>query len=144
MSLCKKTVKPLFSDKSVSREKINLTEIEKMLRSESETEETLKNFFFNIEKKLNIPKFNSSNSVTKNIKNSVFKAILKYKNHPDILSIQKYSKKKTFHFEEMSIVEVEKEILKLHKTKASQKTDNTTRIIKENINIFAATFYVRA
>ena len=35
-----KTVKPLLSDKSVSREKINLTENEKMLTSESETAET--------------------------------------------------------------------------------------------------------
>ena len=47
-----KTVKPLLSDKSVSREKINLTENEKMLTSESETAETLNNFFSNIVKKL--------------------------------------------------------------------------------------------
>ena len=32
---------------------------------------------------------------------------------------------------------VEKEILKLEKTKTSQKTDIPTRIIKENIDIFA-------
>ena len=35
-----KTVKPLLSDNSVSREKINLTANEKMLTSESETAET--------------------------------------------------------------------------------------------------------
>ena len=45
-----KTVKPLLSDKSVSTEKINLTENEKMLTSESETAEPLINFFFNIVK----------------------------------------------------------------------------------------------
>ena len=45
-----KTVKPLLSDKSVSTEKINLTENEKMLTSESETAEPLNNFFFNIVK----------------------------------------------------------------------------------------------
>ena len=84
-----KTVKPLLSDKSVSREKINLTENEKMLTSESETAETLNNFFSNIVKKLNIPKFNSNNSVTENIKDPVFKAILKYKNHSSIHAIQK-------------------------------------------------------
>ena len=106
-----KTVKPLLSDKSVSREKINLTENEKMLTSESETAETLNNFFSNIVKKLNIPKFNSNNSVTENMKGPVFKAILKYKNHPSILAIQKYSKNKTFHFEEVNIGEAEKEIL---------------------------------
>ena len=103
-----KTVKPLLSDKSVSREKINLTENEKMLTSESETAETLNNFFSNIVKKLNIPKFNSNNSVTENIKDPVFKDSLKYKNHPSILVIQKYSKSKTFHFQEVNIWEVKK------------------------------------
>ena len=37
----------------------------------------------------------------------------------------------------VNIGEVEKEIHKLDKTKASQKTDTPTRIIKENIDIFA-------
>ena len=84
-----KSVKPLLADKSLSREKINLTENEKMLTSEFETAETLNNFFSNMVKKLDIPKFNSNNSVTGNIKDPVFKAILKYKNHPRILAIQK-------------------------------------------------------
>ena len=138
-----KTVKPLLTDKSVSREKINLTENEKLLTSECEIAKTLNNFFSNIVKKLNILKFNSNNSVTKNIKDPVFKAILKYKNHRSILAIQKYSKNKIFHFEEVNIGEVEKEMLKLDKTKASQKTDIPTRIIKE-ILIYLRTFYVRA
>ena len=111
-----KTVKPLLSDKSVSRGTINMTDNEKMLTSESETGETLNNLFSNKVKKLSIPKFNSNNSVTENIKDPVIKAILQYKNHPSILAIQKYIKNKTFHFEEVSIGEVEKEILKLDKT----------------------------
>ena len=45
-----KTVKPLLPDKPVSREKINLTENEKFLTSQSDTAETL-NFFSNIVKK---------------------------------------------------------------------------------------------
>ena len=61
---------------------------------------------------------------------------MKCKNHPSILEIQKNSKNKTFHFEEVNSGKVEKEILKLEKTKASQKTDIPTRIIKENIDIF--------
>ena len=129
-----KTVKSLLSDKSVSREKIDLTKNEKMLTSEFETAGTLNNFFSIIVKKLNIPKFNSNNPVTENIKDPVFKVILKYKNYLSILAIQKYSKNKIFHFEE---VKVEKEILKLSKTIGSQKIDVSTRIIKENIDILA-------
>ena len=84
-----KAVKPLLSDKSVSREKINLTENEKVLTSESETAETLNNFFSNIVKKLEILKCNSNNSITENIRDLVFKAILKYKNHPRNISFRK-------------------------------------------------------
>ena len=115
-----------------------------MLTSESETAETLNNFFSNIVKKLNIPKFNSNNSVTGNIEDSAFKPILKYKSHPSILAIQKKKKKKkkpnqnkTFYLQEVNSGDVEKEILKLDKSKASQKNDIPTRIIKENIDIFA-------
>ena len=68
-----KTVKPLLSDKSISSEKINLAENEKMLTSESETAETLNNFFSNTVKKLENPKYNSNDSVIKNIKDLIFK-----------------------------------------------------------------------
>ena len=115
-----KTVKCLLSGKSVSREKTILAENEKMLTSKYETAETL-NFFPNIVKKLNIPNFNSNNSVRENIIDPVFKAILKYKNHSIILAIQKNIKKKTLHFGEVNIGEVKKEILNLDKTKTSQK-----------------------
>ena len=40
------------------------------------------------------------------------------------------------HFEEVNIGEVKKEILKLDKTKASQKNNIPTKIIKENIHIY--------
>ena len=103
-------------------EALNKNDNDKTLTPESETEETLNNFFSNIAKKLEIPKFDSNYSVTKDIKDPFFKAILKYKNHPSILAIQKYSKNKIFHFEEVKIGEMEKEILKLDKIKASQKT----------------------
>ena len=68
-----------------------------------------------------------------NTKDPVFRGILKYKNHPSILAIQKCSKNKTFHFEEVSIGEIEK--LNLCK-----KNGILIRIIKENIDIFSEFF----
>ena len=62
---------------------------------------------------------------------------MKYKNHSSIPAIQKYIKSKTFHFKEVKIGEIEKEILKLDKTKASQKANISARSIKENIHTFA-------
>ena len=80
----------------------------------------MNNFFSNIVKKLEIPKFDS---VTVNIEDPVFKAIWKYKNHASILEIRKNSKNKIFDFEEVKIGEIKNEILKLDKTKAPQKTN---------------------
>ena len=51
--------------------------------------------------------------------------------------MQKYSKNKTFHFKEVKIGEIEKEILKLDKTKASQISNIPARIFKENSHTFA-------
>ena len=97
----------------------------------------MNNLFLNIVKELEIPKFHSDDSGTENIKDPVSKAILKYKNHPSILAIQKYRKNKIFYFEEVKIGEIKKEIPQLDKSKTSQKTDISTRSIKENIDIFA-------
>ena len=55
-----KTVKPLLSEKSVSREKTNLTRDQNKLNSESEKVETFNNFFSNIVKELEIPEFYAS------------------------------------------------------------------------------------
>ena len=67
-----------------------------MVLSESETVDALSNFFSDIVKKFEIPKFDSNDSVTENIKDPVFKAILKYKNHPRILAIKNTARTKYF------------------------------------------------
>ena len=113
-----------------------------MLTSKSDTAETL-TFFSNIVKNINISKFNSNNSVNENIKDPVFKAILKHKNHPTDLSIQKYSKNKTFHFEEVSIGEVEKKFLTQTKLKLHKKPIFPQQLSRK-ILIYLWTFYVRA
>ena len=91
-----------------------------MLTSKSDTAETL-TFFSNIVKNINISKFNSNNSVNENIKDPVLKAILKHKNHPTDLSLQKYSKNKTFHFEKVNIGEVGEKFLTKAKLKLNKK-----------------------
>ena len=55
--------------------------------------------------------------------------------HPSILEIQKYSKNKIFPFQEVNMGKIEKEILNLDKSKASEKIYIPTRIIKENAAI---------
>ena len=51
-----KTIKPSFSDKIVTRDRIHLTENGEVVKTELETEETLNNVFRNVIKNLTIPK----------------------------------------------------------------------------------------
>ena len=71
------------------------------------------------------------------VKDPVFKAISKYKNHPSIIAIKEKSKNAKFSFHEINNEKIEKEIRKLNKNKASQKSDIPSRMIKDNANIFA-------
>ena len=52
-----KTMKPSFSDKIVTRDRIHMTENGEVVKSELKTAETLNNFFGNVIKNLMIPKY---------------------------------------------------------------------------------------
>ena len=72
-----------------------------------------------------------------NVQDSTLRAILKYKDHPSILAIQNNCKnRRKFTFEEMDLASIEKEIHNLKINKASQSSDISTKIIKENNAIF--------
>ena len=132
-----RTIKPYLSDKSVKSDKIHLNENGNLIKGESETAEVLNNFFSNIVKKLKIPEYENLNSNIENINDPVFRAILKYKNHPSIIAINEKSKNAKFSFHEVNNEKIAKEIRSLNKNKASQKSDIPIRIIKENADIFA-------
>ena len=83
-----KTVKILLSDKSINSDKIHLNESGELINSESKTAEVLNEFFSNIVKNLKIPEYENLNPNFEKVKDPVFKAILKYKNHPSIIAIK--------------------------------------------------------
>ena len=60
-------MKPLPSDKSRTKDRINISERTKILKIESETAETLNSFFSNIAKNLNISIYSEFDSVTESI-----------------------------------------------------------------------------
>ena len=130
-------MKPLLSDKSRTRDRINISEKGKIIKTESETAESLNSFFSNIVKNLNISRYSEFDPVTENIADPTLKAIFKYKDHPSILAIQSHCEKETFRFSEVNIEDIKKDILKLNKNKASQHSDIPIKIIKENLDIFA-------
>ena len=62
-----KTIKPLDSDKSVSRDRINITEKEEIDKSKSEATEILNKLFSNIVKNLVIPVYNDLDPIVENM-----------------------------------------------------------------------------
>ena len=132
-----KSVKPLLSDKSLIRDRINISEKGKILKTRSETAESLNSFFSNIVKNLNISRYSEFDPAPENIADPTLEAIFKYKDHPSILAIQSHCEKGTFRFSEVNIENIKKDILKLDKNKASQHSDIPIKIIKEDLDIFA-------
>ena len=132
-----KTIKPSFSDKIVTRDRIHLTENGEVVKTELETAETLNNFLGNVIKNLMIPKYSGYDPSIDRVENRTIRAILKYRNHPSIPAIREWKKAQiNFCFKEVSIEEIQKEILNLNNKKASQNSDIPTKIIKENSDIF--------
>ena len=133
-----KVVKPLFSDKSISGDKINLTEKGKYVKTEMKTAEVFNSFFSNIVKNLKIPQYSNFHPIAQNIEDPTLKAVVKYKSHPSILTIQtKYKVNNKFSFTEVTTQHIEKEIFHLETKKASQISDIPTKITKENVDVFA-------
>ena len=87
-------------------------------------------------KNLKIPEYDNLNSKIENVKDVVFRGILKYKNHPSTVAIKEILKNAKFSFHEGN-KKIAKEIRRLNENKASQKSDIPIRIIKDNADTFA-------
>ena len=76
------------------RNRISCREKGEILKTESETVETVNSLFSNKVTNLNFLRYNEFNSVTENITDPTLKAIFKYKGHPSMLGIQSNCEKK--------------------------------------------------
>ena len=72
----------------MTRDRINLSEEGDSVKTELETAEVLNKLFSNIVNNLEISKYFKYKSFTDNIEDQTLTAILKYKNHPSIITIQ--------------------------------------------------------
>ena len=97
-------MKSLFSDKSISGDKKNLSEDSKHVKTDMKTAEVLNSFFSNIIKNLKNPQYSNIDPIIQNMEDPISKIIPKYKDHPGIFTIQtKYKGKNKFSFgEDMS------------------------------------------
>ena len=84
-------VKPVLSDKIKSTENITLVNNKNITSKKVEVANTLNNFFLTIIKNLKIPEYYSENNLPPNLsRHPTLKAILKYKNHPNISIIKRF------------------------------------------------------
>ena len=89
---------------SLIRDRIHLTENGEVAKTELETAETLNNFFKSVIKNLIIPKYSEYDPSIDRVENHTIRAILKYRNHPNILAIRKRKKAQiNFCFKEVSM-----------------------------------------
>ena len=129
-------VKPLLSDKVKSSEKITLVEGEEIINEDGENAEIFNTFFSNAVKNLKTPEDQETDSLGNNISHPIFRAILKYRNHPSIVAIKNLNKGSRFDSCRVGDQDVIKEIKKLSTRKAIQYTDLPIKILKENSDIF--------
>ena len=91
------------------------------MNNDDETARVLNTFFSNIVSDLNIPDHNSFDPLTKKIQEPVLKVIVKYRNHPSILTIGQVCKKNPqFSSRCVDKDKILKEILNLDASKAYQ------------------------
>ena len=73
-----------------------------------------------------------------NIADPVLKAIEQCKNHPSVRIINNgYKTNSLFTFNQVSLEEIQKELKNINPSKASQSSDIPTKIIRQNLDLFA-------
>ena len=132
-----KTVKPMLSKKIKSNERITLTENDEITKNEKRTSKVLNAFFSNIVQSLDIQQYNVDDPICENIKDPLLKGIVRYRNHPSTVAIKKFCNSKShFSFKNVQKEKIPKKLNKLRINKATQNNDISTKIIKENSDIF--------
>ena len=129
-----KTIKPNFTEKTFKDQKITLVEKETVISEDSERAEVFKNYFGNVVKNLNIrhPIYLHEDN------DPIANAIKNFEQHPSILKIKETRNIcSSFSFKPVSLDEIIKETLNLDTSKATQKSEIPTKIIKQNQDIFS-------
>ena len=116
-----------------------MIENENLVSDDAEVANCLNNFFSNIVKNLEIPKYHVEDDLHLNMNSHpTLKAVLKYKNHPSIISIRRFRYQvSNFNFSCINKNTVFKQIRGLSTAKASQDNDLHVKVLKENGDYFA-------
>ena len=131
-----KSIKPFFSEKGSTHDKIALVEQDLILDKNDNVAEVLKKNFINVVSNLNVLKYHDKSVNIDHIDDLIARSIEQYKNHPSIVAIKSKTTNKYFKFHSISKAEIEKKILNLDPSKACQDSDIPTKVIKSNSDLF--------
>ena len=110
-----KTVKPMFSDKHVSNNKITLLEGDEIISRDKEVAETFNSFFTNAVNNLNIEGYETEYCLNPNL-DKISNITQKFINHPSILKIKdKVKTEVKFHFSTVTVSMIREKINSLDK-----------------------------
>ena len=130
-------MKPLFTDKVLTKENIIIIEGDTIYQDDTEVTKCFDEFFSNAVKNLNIEVNEDNLNLISHISDPIMHAIKKYENHPSIVKIKEVMENDIFSFSHVSLHDVQKEITLLNHTKASPKDTIPPKIIKDNCDILS-------
>ena len=131
----RKTVKSFFYDKSNNFENISLTENGNLLTDDFEIAEDFHKCFEHLVPNLDLKVPNKLLCQTSENSDGILAAIFKYQHHPSIKTIlQKCNF--SFSFKTVSLTDIENETKSLNTNKGSHSSDTSTKILKENVDLF--------
>ena len=132
-----KTVKPLFSDKHFTSNKITLLESDEIISEEADVAKKFNDYFSNVVKNLEIEGFETEYCFSPDL-DSISNIIEKFKYHPSILKIKENVQVEAkFHFTYINESEMMKQINSLEKNKPTTFNNIPTRILVENSDIIS-------
>ena len=128
----------MLSNQIKSSEKITLAEGTKVLKNDKRTATVLNNFFSTIIQNLKVPQYKEQDPIFASFSDPAIRAIVKYRGHPSIIAIKENCNSSTpFNFSFLDKEDILKEIKNLKANKATQNTNISTKLIKENSGITA-------
>merc|ERR1711989_12756 len=119
-----RTVKPLFSEKCMTKQTIRLNESGKIVSDTKEVAEILNNYFMDAVENLEVKRYLPNIVFDGENLDQIDKMIKKYQDHPSILKIKENVKpERRFDFQDVDEDQMFKKIIKLDPSKASMKND---------------------
>ena len=130
-----RNVKPLFSNKGPSSQKITLVKNSTILSNDTDVANSLNKFFQNTVNSLELNENKFLLTDTEDLDDPVDIAIKKFQTQPSILNIKENIESSMFSFNEVDLSDIEMELKNLNSKKASTFKNITSKQLKQTADI---------